>query len=39
MLLAVLNSEPRLYRPSWLYRSFDSARLASPNSISIHGQN
>jgi glycosyltransferase involved in cell wall biosynthesis/SAM-dependent methyltransferase len=38
MLLAILESQPRLYRPSWLYRSFGSDKLASPDSISVYGQ-
>ncbi len=33
---AMLMSEPRLFRPQWLYRSFDPAALAEPGSLSPH---
>lgn len=33
MVRAALSSEPRLYRPAWLYRSFSDAALARGDSL------
>lgn len=38
MVESELVSEPRVYRPAWLYRSFDAAALASEDSIAAMGK-